>query len=94
MPDTDFVIIIIPAVNSRGRRLQGAFDGYLGGKWLCRSSAPLLEAARALLRRGYDPTLTIGMAHASKPSSPRARQSGVRPRMWSSTTASRRPRQG
>ena len=30
---------------------QGLFDAYLDGRWLCRSHAPLLSAARARARR-------------------------------------------
>jgi hypothetical protein len=67
LPDTDFVIIIIPAVNSRGRRLPGVFDAYVDGRWVCRSPEPLLHSARVLLRRGTDPAARIGMVHAAKP---------------------------
>jgi hypothetical protein len=42
---------------------QGLFDAYLDGRWLCRSHAPLLSAARVLLAEGIPPETPIMMRH-------------------------------
>src|SRR5262249_43934076 len=42
---------------------RGLFDAYLDGRWLCRSHAPLLSAARVLLAEGIPPETPIMMRH-------------------------------
>jgi len=42
---------------------RGLFDAYLDGRWLCRSHAPLLSAARVLLAEGIPPENPIMMRH-------------------------------
>jgi hypothetical protein len=43
---------------------RGQFDAYLeDGRWLCRSTAPLLDASRKLLAEGLPPETPIAMRH-------------------------------
>ena len=42
---------------------RGLFDAYFDGRWLCRSHAPLLSAARVLLAEGIPPETPIMMRH-------------------------------
>jgi hypothetical protein len=62
MPISAITIIIIPA----GRR-SGAFEAFLHGRLLCRSTAPLLASARVLLHRGHHPATVLQMVHGSTP---------------------------
>jgi hypothetical protein len=43
---------------------HGRFDAYLeDGRWLCRSTTPLLDASRKLLAEGLPPETPIAMRH-------------------------------
>ena len=67
---TEITIIVSPAFDHRGKRRHDRFDARLQGgeEVICEATRqPLLDASRALLRRGADPTATICMVHASAP---------------------------
>jgi hypothetical protein len=42
------------------------FEAYLDGAPICTSHQPLLDGARELLRRGFDPATLLTMRHAGK----------------------------
>jgi hypothetical protein len=45
---------------------HGQFAAYLGCELICTSRQPLLDGARELARRGYDPTLALTTRHEGK----------------------------
>jgi hypothetical protein len=58
------VITTAPALDSDGVRLSGRFDCLLGNRVLIAGTdEPLLDAARALLKLGFDPDGTVAMRH-------------------------------
>ena len=59
---TDITIIVSPAFDRRGKRRHGRFDVRLQGgvEIICEATQqPLLDASRALLLKGADPTTVI-----------------------------------
>ena len=62
---TDMLRVILrPAFNRHGARLHGKFVATLGGRQLCISRQPLLDAARVLIKEGVDPATPIVTRHA------------------------------
>lgn len=45
---------------------KGRFAAYLDGALICTSKQPLLDGARELLRRGYDPATLLTSRHEGK----------------------------
>lgn len=67
---TTIIIVVSPAVDSRGKRQLGRFDVRLQGvnEVICEATQqPLLDAARILLRRGLNPSNTICKVPADAP---------------------------
>jgi hypothetical protein len=59
---TEITIVVSPAFDRRGKRRHGRFDVRLQGgvEIICEATQqPLLNASRALLLRGADPTTVI-----------------------------------
>ena len=57
------VLIVRPAVTVDGYHLD-RFTAVLDGEVIVTSRQPLLEGARVLLRRGYDPDTRLTIRHA------------------------------
>ena len=57
-------VILRPALNRHGKRLQGKFVVTLDGRQLCISQQPLLDAARVLFKEGIDPATPVATRHA------------------------------
>ena len=67
---TEITIVVLPALDRRGKRRHGRFDVHLHGndEVICEATQqPLLDASRVLLRRGVDPTTTVCKVRADKP---------------------------
>jgi hypothetical protein len=65
---TELRLVVSPAFDGRGRRRHEQFEARLSGDVLCVSRQPLLDAARALLNRGMDPSTVLAKVHADNPS--------------------------
>jgi hypothetical protein len=67
---TELIIIVAPAFDRCGRRRHGRFDVRLQGvdEIICEATQqPMLDASRALVRRGADPSTTICKVRADAP---------------------------
>jgi hypothetical protein len=67
---TELIIIVSPAFDRCGKRRHGRFDVRLQGvdEIICEATQqPMLDASRALMRRGVDPSTTICKVRADSP---------------------------
>jgi hypothetical protein len=65
------IIIVSRSTDAEGRKAYNTrgqlFDAHLDGMLIVRrSTQPLLDAARALLADGFDPTAPLAMRHADR----------------------------
>jgi len=67
---TEIVIVTTPSFDGHGKRRHGRFDVRLQGvdEIICEATQqPMLDASRALMRRGVDPSTTICKIRADAP---------------------------